>query len=240
MKYLDLTFSDPAADLACDEALLRLWENAEEEGVLRIWEPETYFVVLGYSNKVASEVYVDTCAVEGIPIFRRCSGGGAVLQGPGCLNYALVWKAREGADNLTDLGESYRFVLERHRGLFERLTQEAVEIQGTSDLAINGRKFSGNSQHRKRRAILLHGSFLLHLDTALVEKCLRLPARQPAYRTGRPHRDFVKNLFIDPERTRQHLRGEWAARDWLADPPFGMIEALVRERYSRAEWNFRF
>ena len=58
MKYLDLTFSDPASNLACDEALLELCENGEENGILRVWEPDNYFVVLGYSNKVAREVNV--------------------------------------------------------------------------------------------------------------------------------------------------------------------------------------
>ena len=64
MKYLDLTFADPASNLACDEALLELCEGNEEDGLLRVWEPDHYFVVVGYANKVASEVNITACKVE--------------------------------------------------------------------------------------------------------------------------------------------------------------------------------
>ena len=48
MKYLDLTFADPAHNLACDEALIDFCEaNPGGEEVLRVWEPTNYFVVLG-------------------------------------------------------------------------------------------------------------------------------------------------------------------------------------------------
>ena len=57
MKYLDLTFADPASNLACDEALLELFESTPCDGaLLRLWEPQNYFIVLGHSNRVSDEV----------------------------------------------------------------------------------------------------------------------------------------------------------------------------------------
>jgi lipoate---protein ligase len=50
---------------------------------------------VGYANKVAVEVNAAACAAGGVPIYRRCSGGGTVLQGPGCLNYSLVLRFAE-------------------------------------------------------------------------------------------------------------------------------------------------
>src|SRR5436190_1549788 len=90
MNLLDLTLPTPAENLACDEALLDAFEAAGGDGVLRFWEPAEPFVVVGYSNQVAQEVDVAACDAAGIPVLRRCSGGGTVVQGPGCLNYALV------------------------------------------------------------------------------------------------------------------------------------------------------
>ena len=90
MKWLDLTLPSPAENLACDEALLDWCENGKGDEVLRFWEPREHFVVVGYANKIANEVNVAACEKRGIPILRRCSGGGTVLQGPGCLNYTLV------------------------------------------------------------------------------------------------------------------------------------------------------
>ena len=59
-------------------------------------------MVVGYANQVEVEVNVPACTARGIPILRRCSGGGTVVQGPGCLNYAVV--LRITADGPTQAG----------------------------------------------------------------------------------------------------------------------------------------
>ena len=87
---LDLTLATPEDNLACDEALLDWAEAHESPGLLRFWESDRRFVVLGYANRVADEVDVEACRAEDVPVLRRCSGGGTVLQGPGCVNYALI------------------------------------------------------------------------------------------------------------------------------------------------------
>lgn len=238
MKYLDLRCAGPAANLACDEALLNLCESSDCGDVLRLWEPAEYFVVLGYSNKVALEVDVERCTSGQIAIFRRFSGGGAVLQGPGCLNYTLVMK-NERLACFRGILESFYAVLKPHQRLFARLTSEPVEIAGTSDLAIGGKKFSGNSQHRKQRYTLFHGTVLLNLDFSVLEATLRMPSRQPEYRKTRPHREFLRNLRIDTERARRALREEWGAVEKIDLPPDG-VEQAVKERYSQRQWNFKF
>jgi lipoate-protein ligase A len=239
VKYLDLTFSDPASNLACDEALLELCEKSGEEGVLRVWEPADYFIVVGYSNKVLSEVNVDACDANGIPILRRFSGGGSVLQGPGCFNYSLVLR-NDRLGIAVDLTESYRYVLGRHRSLCATQGGPAAEIQGISDLALGGRKFSGNAQHRKRLCSLFHGTFLLDFDIALIETCLLMPSRQPDYRRGRSHETFLCNLGIASDGLRLALREAWGAKEVLREIPFDRIETLVGERYAQKEWNFKY
>jgi lipoate-protein ligase A len=239
VKYLDLTFPDPASNLACDEALLELCESSTGDGVLRFWEPENYFVVVGYSNRIVSEVNVTACEAKGIPIFRRFSGGGTVLQGPGCLNYSLAVK-NERMGIPADLTDSYRFVLARHMKLSLSDPSEAVQIQGISDLALDGRKFSGNAQHRTRLCSLFHGTFLLRFDIVLTERYLRMPSRQPDYRHGRSHEAFLCNLNMTPHDVGRALKQAWGADETLHEIPVDRIKALVRERYSRDEWNLKY
>jgi lipoate-protein ligase A len=239
MKYLDLFFADARRNLACDENLGDCCEAADGGEVLRLWEPVDYFVVVGYSNRVRAEVNVAACAARGIPILRRFSGGGAVLQGPGCLNYTLALR-NERPGSFGDIGHSYHRVLDRHRELFAKLTSERVEIQGTSDLAIAGWKFSGNSQHRKQRTTVFHGTFLLNFDLSLIGICLPMPSRQPAYRQGRSHESFLKNLSIDPARVKQALKEAWRADDPYDRVPNERIEALMETRYGREEWHKKF
>src|ERR1044071_4819214 len=77
----------PVENLACDEALLDECESSDVPGFVRFWESSSYFVVLGYGKHLEQEVFSEVCAQENIPILRRCSGGGTVVQGPGCFNY---------------------------------------------------------------------------------------------------------------------------------------------------------
>jgi lipoate-protein ligase A len=133
MKWLDAAYSSPAENLAGDEALLDL---CEEEGVeiLRFWESRQHFVVVGYANKIESEVNVAECRRRGVPILRRCSGGGTVVQGPGCLNYNLTLRIPESGPLMTVTGTN-EFVMERHRAAMEQLLGVPVAVKGHTDLA---------------------------------------------------------------------------------------------------------
>ena len=275
MKSLDLTMSTPEENLACDEALLDLCE-ASGEGTLRLWESPRHFVVVGYANRVEAEADRAACAAAGVPVLRRCSGGGTVLQGPGCLNYSLALPFGD-TDPLATIQGTNRFIMERHRAVLEKLLGNVerevgrvtpcapsggfgladiptrssgahgvtrpthnVTVEGHTDLAVNGLKFSGNAQRRKRRALIFHGTFLHDFDLSLIGKYLRFPSQQPDYRQGRAHGEFVTNLGLDPALLRAALRECWAAHEPLVAPPVEKIAALVREKYSKAEWNGKF
>src|SRR6266487_4967712 len=118
MTFVDLTLPSPAENLACDEALLDSCEAGECDGLLRFWEAAEYFVVLGYANKAPVEVNIEACQKRGVPVFRRCTGGGAVVQGPGCLNYSLLLRIT-GA--LQSISETNCFVMQRNRDALQPL-----------------------------------------------------------------------------------------------------------------------
>ena len=90
MIAFDYTFDDPHANLALDEFLLKEAEATNGDDVLRFWESSIPFVVLGLTQHINAEVQVEVCNEAEVPITRRCSAGGCVLQGPGCLNYTLI------------------------------------------------------------------------------------------------------------------------------------------------------
>ena len=91
MRLLDLTLPSPALNLALDEALLLAAEEGTgPEEVLRIWESPTMMIVMGRSGKLEREVHLDECLRRETPVYRRASGGGTVVLGPGCLAYAVV------------------------------------------------------------------------------------------------------------------------------------------------------
>lgn len=250
METLDLTLPTPEENLACDEALLR---RAEQNGfgeVLRFWEPRQHFIVLGLSNSHRTETRFQEARTREIPVLRRCSGGGTVLQGPGCLNFALVLRIRKPGP-LEEISATNRFILERHREVLEKLLApldnprlrptglgHPVSIRGCTDLTLGSMKFSGNSQRRGRDWLLFHGTFLLQFDLGLMESLLELPSRPPAYRSGRSHSQFLTNLPFSSEQIKQALREAWGANGTAAAPT-QEIAQLVESRYSRPDWNLR-
>ena len=239
MKYINLTFPTPQHNLACDEALIHWCEERRQDEILRFWEPLQYFAVLGHSGKTQVEVDLSSCRANRVPVLRRCSGGGTVLQGPGCLNYSLILRMRDRTP-LQGVAEANRYIMRRLKSSLEPIMDSEIEIHGISDLAIGMRKFSGNAQYRRRYFLLFHGTFLLHFDIPFLERLLPVPARQPAYRQNRSHSNFLTNLNLPSSRVKEALKESWGATEEFKNIPYETIDRLARERYSRDEWNSKF
>lgn len=239
LQWLDLSFDDPAENLACDEALLE-WAEREnpEQGVLRFWESTKPFVVVGHAGKVAHEVHLDFCERAGVPVLRRVTGGGSVLQGPGCWNYSLVLPMTFDP-GLASIHESNHWVMTRNAQVLGNLLRKPVEIQGPSDLAIGDLKISGNAQRRKRRWILFHGTILREMDIELIERTLAMPPKEPEYRRGRTHGDFLLNTASQGSLLREALQGAWGVSGEFTGVPIDAIAALARDKYGSPAWNLR-
>src|SRR5262249_43560081 len=145
----------------------------------------------------------------GVPVWRRASGGGAVLLGGGCLCFSLVL-AYDRSPQLRGVRSSYVAILDVVRKALMSVLPDIVRC-GITDLSVERRKFSGNAQQRKQNYLLHHGTLLYGFDIDRVERYLRQPARQPEYRNNRDHRSFLMNLPIDPTRLKELLRSAWQA-----------------------------
>jgi lipoate-protein ligase A len=239
MNLLDLTLPTPAENLALDEALLEVAEQAgQPTESLRLWEAPEPFVVLGRSSRVAQEVNEPACRARGIPILRRCSGGAAVVAGPGCLMYAVVL-SYDRRPELRMISEAHCFVAQTMMAALRPLVPE-IRFLGTSDLTIGGKKISGNSMRAKRSHLLYHGTLLIEFPIELIGACLRPPPRQPEYRQGRPHGDFVTNLHVSADAVRQAVVRGWQARYDGGGWPEAATQELVQARYTQNDWNYRF
>lgn len=215
-------------------------EEGGHPGFLFFWEAPVHFVVLGYGKRAADEVQLEACARLGVPVLRRTSGGGTVLQGPGCFNYSLILPIESDPELATITGANRR-IMARHREVFSSLLAQPVTQRGCTDLTLGDLKFSGNAQRRKRRCLLFHGSVLVGLDFGLVERTLRMPGQQPEYRRQRSHLEFLTNVPLAPEMIRSGLAAAWLAQEGEVPPEaLARIDGLVAERYGQASWNLRF
>ncbi len=236
MKLLDLTLPTAEENIALDEALLDAAESSGKPAeILRLWEAPSPLVVVGRSSRVAEEVNLTRCEEQNIPVLRRASGGAAIVAGPGCLMYTVIL-SYETHPALRLLDQAHRFVL---GGLMNSLASllPGVHHLGISDLALEGRKFSGNALRCKQQHLLYHGTLLYDFDLPLIGDLLATAPRQPEYRAGRDHREFVTNLPISGARLREKVAAAFSANEPETCWPQVITSELVARRYSRREWN---
>jgi lipoate-protein ligase A len=168
---------------------LRRAERTGEETLL-VWEAEEVCAVLPRGGREDAHLI----APAATPFVRRESGGGAVLVGPGCLNYAFALSL-ERRPALLEVEASYSLILEALAAVLNIPGARAI----CSDLALGDRKFAGHAQRRTRRAMLYHGTILYEFELRRLGAWLREPVRRPSYRGGRRHEDFVVNAPVSFE-----------------------------------------
>jgi len=233
---------NPFYNLALEEYYLSFVEKNIENVYLFFYENNSS-VILGKTLKVNNEVYNH----KKLPfIIRRASGGGSVVHGRGNINYGLLISL-EQYPQLLNISNSYKVILKQignaaYRGL-------PVSIEGISDICLKlgneKRKVSGNSQVRKKKWLLHHGT-LLYSSRILkdINNFLRPPPRQPDYRRHRSHKDFMikkvpnmdKNKIIyEIIRTiskNYHLTPSSIKNDRITNQEFmNFTEQFIKERW---------
>jgi len=193
MQQTDLEvmrWSEPTVEqnLTADEQFAR---EAGQTGrrILRLWWGSDATAVLGCADKPEKSLDLDECKRRGVCWVKRVTGGGTVLQTSGVFNYSYTAPSYGRMDMQQTFKQGAELVI-------SALTQFGVSTRqcGISDVAVDDLKISGNAQARKWSAVLLHGTLLVDIDRELMEAVLRHPEKEPDYRNGRAHSDFVVTL----------------------------------------------
>lgn len=183
-------WSEPTVEenLVIDEQLAKCATKTGRR-VLRLWWGSNPTIVLGCGDKPEEVLNLDECRQRGVGWIKRITGGGTVLQTSGVLNYSytapdygrmdMERTFRQGAELLINVLAQFG-IIARQRGI--------------SDVAVDDLKISGNAQARKWHAVLLHGTLMTNIDRELMEALLRHPHKEPDYRCGRSHSNFITTL----------------------------------------------
>ena len=171
-------FTDPAENLAFDEALLRV---APGSPVLWLWR-NPVCVVVGRGQRIAREVRVEECERDGVPVLRRASGGGTVFHDPGNLNVTLVLPGPTDRP-LETLGKVMSAAVDQ-LGLVPRI--------GDRGLFVEDAKLCGFAVFRTKGGLLAHSTLLVETSAALVGRYLTSAPADP--RPLDSHRSPVASL----------------------------------------------
>ena len=188
MEIIWMSAPTVAGNLAMDDAAAR---SAAATGLrrLRFWWGGPPAVVMGSSERPEQVVDAEACTRLGVDVLKRSTGGGSVLETSDVLNYSLVMPAPASLDPKP----AFRSGLNLICAILAAFGIEG-RPEGTSDVAVGDRKISGNAQARRWGALLVHGTLLVDFDHDLADAVLRHPPREPSYRRGRSHRNFLVTL----------------------------------------------
>jgi lipoate-protein ligase A len=156
----------------------------------RSWEPDQILVVLGRGNQTNLEVYEDRCQADHVPIIRRRGGGGAVVLSPGVLVISLVKQVKQHF--------SFKEYFQQINALII-ISLQTLEIwnlsqQGHSDICIRDRKILGASMYRSKDLLFYSASLMVSNSLDLIDWYLKYPSKEPEYRRGRSHQDFLTTI----------------------------------------------
>ena len=174
------TYDLPDAALLDDESSYRCM----------VWEPGFVAVILGQANNLEESVYPEALAADQVPVYKRPSGGESVVLSPKTLVISILKRG--------DKLRSPRTYFQRYnQGIIDALAQLGVEdlrCEGISDICIGKMKILGSSIYRNKDVVMYHAVLNRGESAETFERYLKHPTREPGYRSGRSHAEFVTSL----------------------------------------------
>jgi lipoate-protein ligase A len=171
IRIVDTGEAHPHLTGAIDELLLRLAGEGAGDA-LHLYSREPPAVTYGYFEKAAEAVDLAYCRSEGIIPMRRLSGGSAIYTDRGQLIYAIATK--DGLPGSPD--RVYETVCGGIATALKSLGIDAA-YKRPNDVQCSGRKLSGSAMTRKYGGTLVHGTVIVELDRAAMERALRQPQK---------------------------------------------------------------
>lgn len=140
--------------------------NKFDDDCFILWRNERC-ILIGKNQNTLSEINIDYVKENNIPVVRRMTGGGAIFNDLGNLNFTFISKIDENR-----FADFKKFTDPIIRGL-KKLSINAA-LSGRNDLTVDGKKFSGNAQYNSKDKILHHGSILFAADMSNLVQALKV------------------------------------------------------------------
>lgn len=157
-----------------------------------VWQPDRYILVLGQSNKSENSLHYMQVIDDKIAVYKRLSGGETVILGPGTLVISVSFKTTK----LRNPSIYFNIINSSILRALKECGLDGTEMRGISDLAIDGKKILGSSIYRTTNKVLYHAVLNVSEDVSVIEKYIAHPLKEPDYRKGRSHAEFVTSLFL--------------------------------------------
>ena len=239
MKYIDWKETDPQINLAFEEYVFNQMD--QDQSYFLLWQNDNAVIVGKHQNTI-EEINQEYIRENDIKVVRRLSGGGAVYHDLGNLNFTFI---------VNDRGREQFDFQTFTRPLVEALKTLGVnaEFNSRNDIAIDGKKFSGNSQYAKRGRILHHGTILFNSNLATIQSALKVKKDKIESKGIKSVKSRVTNItdYLDETYTMEDFKAALLkamfANDnlekiTLSNEEIQAIEQLKTEKYATWDWNY--
>lgn len=243
MKFIDNKgITDPMINLAIEEYIL---ENFGETDTYLLFYVNGPSIIIGRNQNTIEEINTDYVEENNIKVVRRLSGGGAVYHDEENLNFSFITK---------DDGESFQNFQKFTKPIVDALNERGVpaELQGRNDIAVEGRKISGNAMFSTRGRMFSHGTLMLNSKIDELTKALKVKKIKIESKGIKSVRSRVANIneFLEDKLTidefkemiLKHVFDVDDVKDVpeyvLTEEDWQKIHEISRNRYQKWEWNY--
>lgn len=157
-----------------------------------VWQPEQTVIVLGQSNQAETAVHTDLAEQDGVPVIKRQSGGQTVILTP----RTLVISVRLFSEKLENPQVYFKRINNVIISALANLGIDGLVEKGISDIVIGEKKILGSSIYRKKSMVFYHAVLNISETPEFIGQYLKHPEREPDYRIGRKHEDFVTSIHL--------------------------------------------
>jgi len=158
-----------------------------------VWQPEESVIVLGQSNSMEAALYSDAVAKDSLRVTKRPSGGETVILTPSTIAFTIAKRFPV----MIPFKEYFRLVNSVVVAGLEEMGVSWLGSKGISDITIGNRKILGSSMRKVNDRLVYHAVLNLGEDPAIFGRYLRHPGREPDYRAGRSHSEFVTSMAAE-------------------------------------------
>jgi lipoate-protein ligase A len=240
MLCLLLEETDPYFCLSAEEFLLKNYE----EDIFMIWQSHDAVVVGKHQNALA-EINYRFIRENKIKVARRISGGGTVFHDSGNINFSFIKR-------FTDPREiSFSYFTSPITGALKEVGVYA-ETSGRNDLAVQGKKISGNAEHIYKNRVLHHGTLLFDSDLEQLGQAIRIISGKYLGKAIESNRSLVANIseFLPKPMTKEsfilhiveYLKAAFPHTvDFrIPEKDKKMIWLLSHQKFETREWQFGY
>ncbi|WP_339022335.1 lipoate--protein ligase [Spiroplasma endosymbiont of Crioceris asparagi] len=183
--------TDPRYNLAIEDFFVR--SSKYQEPILFLWQNHNT-IVIGRNQNVTSEVNIKLALADDVTIIRRNTGGGAVFHDLGNLNFSIIYDDKQNT-GISMFQETMTPILDALK-----LYNLNPCFLGRNDIAINGKKISGNAMLKHQNRFLQHGTLLFNSNLELLSKYLTVDRQKIISKNIKSISSRVTNINNEAEK----------------------------------------